>query len=137
RRPGPRPGFLRVRAGAHGSSLVVAPPLPGMIPIERTFYLFRSRHGIGAVPRTTAPARGRRRTAPGSGDMDGFVTVRERLSATIEPTVPSQDGRLRTPGDSKGRRHHRRLPGVPGVIVSGRQGRSGVVFMAVVLRTRP
>jgi len=33
---------------------------------------------------------------------EGGVTVRERLSATIELTVPSQDGRLRTPGDSKG-----------------------------------
>jgi hypothetical protein len=28
--------------------------------------------------------------------------VGEWLSATIELTVPSQDGRLRTPGDSKG-----------------------------------
>ena len=33
---------------------------------------------------------------------EGVVTVREWLSATIELTVPSQDGRLRTPGDSKG-----------------------------------
>jgi hypothetical protein len=63
---------------------------------------------------------------------EGIVPVRGWLSATIELTEPSQDGRLRTPGDSKGRRQYRRLPGVTGVIVSGQRGRSGVVLTAVV-----
>ena len=67
--------------------------------------------------------------------MDGVVTVREWVSATIDLTVPSQDGRLRTPGIRRGGDITAACPGVPGVIVSGRLGRSGMVFMAVVLST--
>jgi hypothetical protein len=69
---------------------------------------------------------------------EGVVTVHEWLSATIELTVPSQDGRLRTPGDSeRGGDITAASPGVLGVIVSGQRGRSGVVFTAVALSTRP
>ena len=67
--------------------------------------------------------------------MDGVVTVREWLSATIDLTVPSQDGRLRTSGIRRGGDITAASPEVPGVFVSGQLGQSGMVFTAVVLST--
>jgi hypothetical protein len=65
----------------------------------------------------------------------GVVTVREWLSAIIEityrpMTVASGPRGIRRGGDITAA-----SPGVLGVIVSGQRGRSGMVFMAVVLST--
>jgi hypothetical protein len=74
----------------------------------------------GIPCREALPMAGLRTPMPRSWvrHTEGGVTVRERLSATIELTVPSQDGRLRTPGDSKrGGDITAASPGVLGVIV--------------------
>ena len=69
---------------------------------------------------------------------EGGVTARERLSATIElnRTVPGRSPQ--DPGGFEGGGDITAASlGVLGVIVSGQRGRSGVVFTAVALSTRP